>query len=84
MKMSPDLAVFLANMANITAYIERLKKAHDSGNHSDIEAPSLFRELLESDLPPEEKTVRRLGAEAAAMISAGTETTAWSLSSCII
>jgi hypothetical protein len=38
----------------------------------------MFDELLESNLPEEEKTVPRLGAEATSLISAGTETTAWS------
>jgi cytochrome P450 len=35
---------------------------------------------LESDLPPSEKTLFRLAGEAATLIGAGSETTAWALS----
>jgi hypothetical protein len=44
-----------------------------------MENRSIFIDILESDLPDDEKTVPRLGAEATTMISAGTETTAWSI-----
>jgi cytochrome P450 len=58
-----------------------LKLLHDSGRQNDKETKrSIFHELLESDLPESEKTVRRLGAEAAVMTGAGEETTAWALS----
>jgi hypothetical protein len=38
---------------------------------------SLFHELLESNLPDQEKTTPRLAAEAVSLLFAGTETTAW-------
>ena len=38
---------------------------------------SLFHELLDSDLPIQEKTTPRLAAEAISLLFAGTETTAW-------
>lgn len=41
--------------------------------------PTIFHELLESDLPPQEKSVDRLADEAQLMIGAGLETTAWAL-----
>lgn len=41
--------------------------------------PTLFRAIFESDLPPEEKEIRRLVSEAAALLGAGTETTATAL-----
>ncbi|KAF2667975.1 trichodiene oxygenase [Microthyrium microscopicum] len=41
---------------------------------------SIFNELLDSNLPAEEKSERRLLAEALNMIGAGTETVAWTLS----
>ncbi|GCB21809.1 trichodiene oxygenase [Aspergillus awamori] len=40
---------------------------------------SIFRDILRSSLPEAEKTDRRLGGEGFSMISAGTETTAWTL-----
>jgi cytochrome P450 len=41
--------------------------------------PTIFHELLESDLPPSEKGVQRLGDEAQTILGAGLETTAWAL-----
>lgn len=38
--------------------------------------PTLFHEILDSKLPPEEKTSARLGQELHAVVGAGTETTA--------
>jgi cytochrome P450 len=37
---------------------------------------TIFHELLESDLPPQEKTYERLWQEASSIVGAGTETTA--------
>jgi HEAT repeat protein len=64
---------------NTLAQIKKVKSDFDKGKIGDVEArPSIFTDLLESDLPQSEKTVRRLAGEAAALIGAGTETTAWS------
>ncbi|KAI1386875.1 cytochrome P450 [Hypoxylon trugodes] len=41
---------------------------------------TVFGELLYSDLPPKEKSVRRLADEAAAVLGGGTETASWTLS----
>jgi cytochrome P450 len=41
--------------------------------------PTILHELLNSDLPPQEKLVDRLGDEAQLMIGAGVEATAWAL-----
>jgi cytochrome P450 len=41
--------------------------------------PTIFAELLESDLPPVEKSVARLGDEAQLMLGAGIETVGWTL-----
>jgi len=50
------------------------ESAHRKSSHATI-----FHELLESDLPPKEKSVDRLADEAQLMIGAGLETTAWAL-----
>ncbi|KUL83802.1 hypothetical protein ZTR_06649 [Talaromyces verruculosus] len=47
------------------------------------EHPTIFNELLQSNLPPPEKTVRRLGSEAQQMIGAGVETVAWALTTTV-
>ena len=41
---------------------------------------TIFHEILDSKLPPEEKTVARLGDEATTTLAAGVITTAWTLS----
>ncbi|KIW07999.1 uncharacterized protein PV09_00945 [Verruconis gallopava] len=64
----------------ITEDIRKIKDAYEEGREKAImEQRSIFIDILESDLPPSEKTVIRLGTEATTMISAGTETTAWTL-----
>jgi cytochrome P450 len=50
----------------------------DSGDNTTI-----FDALLKSNLPPPEKTVRRLGSEAQQMIGAGVETVAWALTTTV-
>jgi cytochrome P450 len=47
--------------------------------HHDSQHPTIFSELLGSDLPPREKTLGRLSAEAQQLIGAGLETVAWAL-----
>ena len=44
-----------------------------------VEHPSIFHELLDSDLPPQEKTSERLLQEAQAIIGGGIMTTSWAL-----
>ncbi|KAI0847541.1 cytochrome P450 [Daldinia vernicosa] len=44
------------------------------------ERPTVFAELLKSDLPEQEKTMARLVREAAAMMGGGTGTASWTLS----
>ncbi|KAG0647531.1 Cytochrome P450 monooxygenase [Hyphodiscus hymeniophilus] len=51
--------------------------------HNQSRHPTIFSELLESDLPQQEKTVGRLGAEAQQMIGAGLETVAWALTTTV-
>jgi len=41
--------------------------------------PTILKELLDSDLPPREKEIQRLGDEAQTVLGAGLETTAWAL-----
>jgi cytochrome P450 len=48
-------------------------------SHTKSQHPTIFHELLQSNLPPQEKSLDRLGDEAQLMIGAGLETTAWAL-----
>jgi cytochrome P450 len=45
----------------------------------EAKTPTIFREVLNSDLPPEEKTVDRLWHDAQVFNIAGSETTGWAL-----
>ncbi|KAI1403068.1 cytochrome P450 [Hypoxylon fuscum] len=44
------------------------------------ERPTVFGELLNSDLPSQEKVIPRLASEAASVLGGGTETSSWTLS----
>ena len=48
-------------------------------NYKDVIHPTIFHELLNSDLPEEEKRDARLGDEAQLIIAAGLITTSWAL-----
>ena len=41
--------------------------------------PTVFHDILSSNLPPHELSLKRLSHEAVSLVGAGTETTAWSL-----
>ena len=51
-----------------------INEAHKDANH-----PTIFHELLHSDLPEEEKSDARLGDEAQLIVAAGLITTSWAL-----
>jgi cytochrome P450 len=55
--------------------IQSNKEHYDNSSH-----PTVFRDILDSNLPQREKTVERLWQEAQVFIFAGTETAAWMLS----
>lgn len=46
----------------------------------ELRQQTIFHEILQSDLPPNEKSLRRLGDEAQTILGAGVATTAWALS----
>lgn len=65
---SKDLRVKIANIIS-----------GEDDSHTKSQHPTIFHELLQSNLPPQEKSLDRLGDEAQLMIGAGLETTAWAL-----
>ncbi|KAH9232881.1 hypothetical protein K456DRAFT_1750283 [Colletotrichum gloeosporioides 23] len=60
--------------------VRQTKARHENGIKRD--RVTVLHSLLESDLPPEELTVKRLAGEANVFLSAGTETTASALTIC--
>jgi cytochrome P450 len=55
-------------------------RAMNSPKSSNTQHRTIFHEILNSKLPPEEMTLARLGDEATTTVAAGTITTAWTLS----
>ena len=55
-------------------------KAQPRSTYSDLSHPTLFHEILQSNLPESDKTISRLKDEAAIVVGAGTLTTSWALS----
>lgn len=75
-----DMALFVRTLLiDIPARIARTKAEMDAGTLSSRDRPTVFVELIGSDLPAHEKTADRLKAEAFSLLGAATETTSWGL-----
>lgn len=70
-------ATFLDEKKNVAA--QAAKAMQSSSKPGDIQYKTIFHEILNSKLPPEEKTITRIGDEANVTIAAGTLTTSWTL-----
>jgi len=77
-KLTPDLHMLLVLQKDLRVKIAKIINGEDQAS-TKAQHPTIFHELLESDLPPQEKSIRRLADEAQLMIGAGLETTAWAL-----
>lgn len=62
----------------VIAQILAIKNGKNQG-HKDVSHLTVFKELLDSDLPPEEKSVDRLFQDGFTLITAGMETTSYTL-----
>jgi len=78
-KMNPRLSKLLKLQRDLRTIISRIASGGDQ-LHKQPSHPTIFHEVLQSDLPPQEKALRRLGDEAQTIIGAGLVTTAWALS----
>ncbi|WYZ45823.1 hypothetical protein EsH8_IX_000048 [Colletotrichum jinshuiense] len=60
---------------------DRIKEIRDGAHsdHKDADHANIFYEVINSDIPPSEKTDIRLGDEAQLMVAAGLITTSWAL-----
>ncbi|KZL87543.1 cytochrome p450 oxidoreductase [Colletotrichum incanum] len=63
---------------DIPRHVEQARERKRSGS-GDGKDTNVFAELFDSDLPPEEKTTKRLTAEGVVVMVAGTETTSFTL-----
>ncbi|KAJ8129569.1 hypothetical protein O1611_g4059 [Lasiodiplodia mahajangana] len=71
-------AMFIDLASKITNIVNGKGVGRDEHDH-----PTIFSELLGSNLPPQEKSLGRLGAEAQQLIGAGLETVAWALTTTV-
>lgn len=78
--MDPRMKLLLDFFRNCYAIAEKMLTETDNSKYQEKEHPTIFYEIIHSDLPPPEKTPKRLEMEAAAILGAGAVTTAWTLS----
>lgn len=76
--LDPKTLSFLNFQRDIASQIKAIITGSDEHYNSSTQ-PSIFHEILNSSLPPEEKLHDRLWQEGQTIIGAGTETTAWAL-----
>ena len=81
------LAVFLSPSIDAVLRVQRQAgqqitqiKAQPRSTYLDLSHPTLFHEILQSNLSESEKSVNRLKDEASIVVGAGTLTTSWALS----
>ena len=61
----------------IRAQVEDIKQARVKGLKDTRAKGTIFTDVMDSSLPPREKTTARLSDEAAGVVGAGIETTKW-------
>jgi cytochrome P450 len=67
----------LCDQVDLANHVKKAKAEKEAGIVR--EGRTIFGSLLESDLPPSEKSVQRLTHEATSLFAAGTETISWTL-----
>lgn len=77
--MDPKSKLLMDFFRNCYAIAVRMLSETDGEKYEEKEHPTIFYEIIHSDLPPSEKTPKRLEGEAAAVLGAGAVTTAWTL-----
>ncbi|KAI9157876.1 Cytochrome P450 monooxygenase sdnE [Paramyrothecium foliicola] len=76
--LPPDVALLIRTLQiDIPSRVQKTKLDLDAGVISD--RPTVFADLLHSELEESEKRVDRLADEAVAVVNAGTETTSWAM-----
>ncbi|KAL2882245.1 hypothetical protein SGCOL_002514 [Colletotrichum sp. CLE4] len=72
-----DTAIFINTYTTVIPAL--IEKARDRKVTDTKTRPNVFAALFDSDLPPEEKTIPRLTSEGVIILTAGTETTSYTL-----
>jgi cytochrome P450 len=76
---NPRMKLLLDFFRECYAIAERMLLETDGTKYEEKAHPTIFYEIIHSELPPSEKTPNRLKEEAAAILGAGAATTAWTL-----
>ncbi|RDW57302.1 hypothetical protein BP5796_12752 [Coleophoma crateriformis] len=76
-KIDKGMAAFAKFQDTCKSQIAGIMKEMES--HSSKPIPTIFHDIINSDLAPKEKTLDRLWQEGQTFVAAGTETTAWCL-----
>ena len=77
--MEARMKLLLDFLRDCYAIAERMVNETDGKKYEEKSHPTIFYEIIHSNLPPTEKTPRRLQQEAAAILGAGAVTSAWTL-----
>lgn len=77
--MNPELGKVFRLQQDLRVTIARIRSEQAMADKQPTE-PTIFHEMLKSNLSEQDKDDRRLGHEAQAVIGAGLSTTAWALS----
>ena len=77
--MDPRMKLLLDFFRNCKAIATKMLTETDDTKYMEKEHPTVFYEIIHSELPPTEKKPDRLKDEAAAILGAGAVTTAWTL-----
>ncbi|KAF2176548.1 cytochrome P450 [Zopfia rhizophila CBS 207.26] len=78
LRAQPVLQPVVGLRKDLARKVGDIRKGINEG-HKDVSHPTIFHELLNSDLPASEKTNARLGDEAQLIVAAGLITTSWAL-----
>lgn len=75
MKLAPGLYLYIAFIRDCERQVKLIMKGSNVMKDKDDIHPTIFHELLQSDVPASEKSLSRLVQEGQIVVSAGTETT---------
>ncbi|KUJ11165.1 cytochrome P450 [Mollisia scopiformis] len=76
--LDPTSKIIFAWLNNVERHVDDVVKG--SQKHQDVNHATIFSEILQSKRPPQENSKERLFNEAQTVVSAGVETTAWTMS----
>ncbi|KAG4435065.1 hypothetical protein IFR05_009455 [Cadophora sp. M221] len=77
-KMQPEILPVVGMRKELARQVREIRDGLND-SHKHVDHPTIFHELLYSDLPEAEKSDARLGDEAQLIIAAGLVTTSWAL-----